>query len=861
MGAGGLESQLTLSSRAELIIRIAISVILGLGVLYFTLIINTLRRYGNSMDKQFKKELELIARRKRQAQYPSHGYGPGWGVYSQPYPGADKLAPGLISTANRQLFKWFRPAKVLDFRFQVRLSKPMPYYLAERKLTHEKWQKFIFVRFFNYITSSLSQPRMQEAHAAWNGDSTGPFSVNDLSDPDLSPPRPQDNVAKLLEKWNRKYFQPRSTMGVLCHEYIDLFPDSPVFSIYIIDATPVDNQPIMVAERFGPVPEGLSRIDIFDRPSGGKKSTRRILGRTSIISNRNPLDGRVRVPDQEDIRPPNADSYPATQSSQPTSQPSHRPTAPTLQPSLQPTPSNQPDQTASRTRRPARIPSQSSFIDKSPPSRPSWSSDWQYPPAQGPATPTVPPSSSSPTEPTRRHDQLTRSPSPSSNHPNDPPQSEVAPQPIGPGAPNFHGGWVYVPPGAMWPGPLYPFDTNIPGPDTLNTKLWGFPPSGSARRSKTLSPVRPESGATSSRFRPLPIVSPDFTPDPWASRADMDTPNTYRTVTSSGIPNVNILPPSTQNSSQPGWTPSQYMSRIPGLSEDRAKLAELLSDNDPQQWLGGEHRRRSSHPPRPSRKRDSQSWEPPADAHVPIIAEPIPRSRPAPLPDVEGEGPDYSANIPPPRSTSTSYRAFSRFRPLPTVSPDYTPDTWGADMDTPYTYRTVTSSEIPNVNILPPSPSIQNPSQPAQYMSRIPGLSEDRAKLAELLSDNDPQQWLGGEHRRRSSHPPRPSRKHDSQSWEPPADAYVPIIAQPIPRARPAPLPDVQGEGPDHSVNVPRPQSTSTSYRSFSRSPPREFANPSTSGDQPGSSSNIIDLDARQSSPVIMSGEQSDYWR
>ncbi|KAF8068779.1 hypothetical protein FPV67DRAFT_1414919, partial [Lyophyllum atratum] len=46
-GAAGSQVSPNLTPRAELGIRIAISVVLGLGVLYFTLILNTLRRYGN----------------------------------------------------------------------------------------------------------------------------------------------------------------------------------------------------------------------------------------------------------------------------------------------------------------------------------------------------------------------------------------------------------------------------------------------------------------------------------------------------------------------------------------------------------------------------------------------------------------------------------------------------------------------------------------------------------------------------------------------------------------------------------------------------------------------------------------------
>ncbi|KAG6810118.1 hypothetical protein H0H92_013235 [Tricholoma furcatifolium] len=58
--AAGLNSTLTLSAQAELIVRIVISVILVIGGVYFALILATLRRYGESMDKDFKTEFEAM---------------------------------------------------------------------------------------------------------------------------------------------------------------------------------------------------------------------------------------------------------------------------------------------------------------------------------------------------------------------------------------------------------------------------------------------------------------------------------------------------------------------------------------------------------------------------------------------------------------------------------------------------------------------------------------------------------------------------------------------------------------------------------------------------------------------------------
>lgn len=106
------------------------------------------------------------------------------------------------------------------------------------------------------------------------------------------PPRPQDIVAEVIEKWNMKFFMRRGTRALLCQEYMPGFSDSPAFAIYLVDWTSLDNQPFRLVDRFFAVPEGLERIDIFDPPTIHSARSR-ILGRTSIFSTRHPTEGRV----------------------------------------------------------------------------------------------------------------------------------------------------------------------------------------------------------------------------------------------------------------------------------------------------------------------------------------------------------------------------------------------------------------------------------------------------------------------------------------------------------------------------------------------------------------------------------------
>ncbi|KAG6836331.1 hypothetical protein H0H93_009081 [Arthromyces matolae] len=506
-GANGLESVLVLTPHAELSIRIAISTVLGVGALYFLLALNTLRLYGDSMDIRFKRDLEQRVRERRLLS--SHNYGSYAG---DPYHTADLHGPSSFPLEPQAHAPWFKRVKVMDFRFQMRDTQPIPDHLLSRNFTSEKWDKFI-----------------ADAYDAWNGISSGPFNLIGTT-----PPRPQDAVATLLEKWNRKYFQPRSTLGVLCHEYIDLFPDSPTFSIYIVDVTPFGEGPIPVAERFGPLPEGLSRIDIFDQPQLERsgRPTRRILGRTSIYSTRAPLDGRVHFTDEpQDL----ADSHSASSNnlwSEILSQPRYKrpkspesPSSPSGYPQERTPPSDQQD-----------IP----------------------PPVQ------VPPSLA----PTPRYERIPAYSRPLIGQhrvPNIEPMPAQVPTP----QPSFRAGYYYAPSQPIWgpsPIPSYPSSYG-PGTESVQQRpIQAFPgPPGVPRRkrSKTLSPRR--------RFQSLP------TPQSiWPMR--VDTPSSSQAMTSSGLSQLDILMPPTPFVSHQG----QYPSTSPKTQSSRPRRSSRRRSTDTQ---------------------------------------------------------------------------------------------------------------------------------------------------------------------------------------------------------------------------------------------------------------------------------------
>ncbi|KAG6827170.1 hypothetical protein H0H92_012906 [Tricholoma furcatifolium] len=240
-----------MAGNAQLAVRIVISGILTVGILYFVLILDTLHRYGDSMGKEFKKELETVVKVKRRH---AHDYS---GPFSVPGAGAFSTAP-----YSRARYTWFKSIKIMDFRFQSRLSNAMPDFLAERDFTVSKWEKFVSVSALEQIkiVMFIAVTRkvlilgivFHQARSAW-----------------LIPRDRQDPKTQSFHYW-------KNGIGV-----------------YLIDTTPVDGQPITPAERFGPIPDGLQRIDIFDRPGNDERSGGRILGRTSLLSTRKPSEGRV----------------------------------------------------------------------------------------------------------------------------------------------------------------------------------------------------------------------------------------------------------------------------------------------------------------------------------------------------------------------------------------------------------------------------------------------------------------------------------------------------------------------------------------------------------------------------------------
>ncbi|RDB30581.1 hypothetical protein Hypma_005923 [Hypsizygus marmoreus] len=307
-GTTGQDSVLVLTPYAERAIRISISAVLGLGVLYFVLIMNTLRRYGDAMDRSFKARVERWVKEKeleREKWTPHPGaypmfqptnyfeshlpqprpMSPQSEVESQynrrdstpAYPYPPNFHPMPLYTTSEAPFK---AVKIMDLSFQSENSFPMPDFLVKRDFSIGKWEKFISEQ--SYIWKGpIPLHQRKPINKLW------PYPI-----------RPQDSIAASVEEWNLRYFERRGTNVLLCREYSTLFPDSPSFALYLIDFQPsTDGWPFPIKDRFGQVPEGLERIDIFCQYKSDR-STPRTPGIISIF------------PDEDLIAPTTPDPLP-----------------------------------------------------------------------------------------------------------------------------------------------------------------------------------------------------------------------------------------------------------------------------------------------------------------------------------------------------------------------------------------------------------------------------------------------------------------------------------------------------------------------------------------------------------------------
>ncbi|KAG6908201.1 hypothetical protein DXG01_005790 [Tephrocybe rancida] len=273
---------LALTPLAALGPRIAVTVVFTLGVVYLALIISEFRRYGDVMDRAWKNRIvewgattgstydsPSIRRRASnmgsEAAFSAPSRPPSGLAHARPLPPStepSKEMPVLVvpeplsqSPQTPTAPDIFKTTKVMDLRFLGHVPYDRPPTLDERGIRPDDWMQFIA--------------------ASWDGQHPGfqqdPEQYNSLPLPRLPP---QDTTARVIAWWNAHLFLPRGAQAILCEEHTLEDPASPSHAIYLVNIQEAPGEMAShsgfppssagLAERFGSVPEGLERIDVYD---------------------------------------------------------------------------------------------------------------------------------------------------------------------------------------------------------------------------------------------------------------------------------------------------------------------------------------------------------------------------------------------------------------------------------------------------------------------------------------------------------------------------------------------------------------------------------------------------------------------
>jgi len=139
-GTTNHERTYVLSPRAELGIRITFSVVFGLGVVYFVLVIRTFWQYGDAMDKSLKAKVA-----------PTPPLNPPTPRTDSASTGEDTVSsiyhqPGTPTLVGPNL-EPFSPQKIMDLPFQSQDNNVMPQSLQSR-FSQSSWWEFIDVPYY-----------------------------------------------------------------------------------------------------------------------------------------------------------------------------------------------------------------------------------------------------------------------------------------------------------------------------------------------------------------------------------------------------------------------------------------------------------------------------------------------------------------------------------------------------------------------------------------------------------------------------------------------------------------------------------------------------------------------------------------
>lgn len=311
---------LNLTPRTALAPRLMITTILTLGIVYFLLIVGTFWQYED--DKARKQRLLYWADNASNMYRPPSSYQRGDSIGDSRHtslsaihiPLPQPLVPS--GETHRQhhtitlrpvgsldpipniptplsfsrpppdppiYLPSFTTVKVMDLRFHVLVPNEMPPILLQRDITDTDWDTFIAVRFLLIVSPVTYHLLRQDGALTWNGEGE-PIQGIGRS-------RPQDVTAHFIEWWNERFFRPRHVQAVLCQELSAEFPTSPMFAVYLVDLGPhpallhgdaSGSDDADVVSRFGSVPKGLERIDVFDPPDPDSRGSKP-MGKTVIL--------------------------------------------------------------------------------------------------------------------------------------------------------------------------------------------------------------------------------------------------------------------------------------------------------------------------------------------------------------------------------------------------------------------------------------------------------------------------------------------------------------------------------------------------------------------------------------------------
>ena len=143
---------------------------------------------------------------------------------------------------------------------------------------------------------------MQELCAAWDGEKKALEEKYQLSSPSTHV-RPQDVVSDILAIWNIQLESQHRLQAVLCKEYLNISPESPAWTVYLLDFTADESGVVPgLAERIGTVPEGLGKIVVLDPRSASSNMS--ILAKapaTKTTIARHELETHVRFRSRDDL--------------------------------------------------------------------------------------------------------------------------------------------------------------------------------------------------------------------------------------------------------------------------------------------------------------------------------------------------------------------------------------------------------------------------------------------------------------------------------------------------------------------------------------------------------------------------------